>query len=129
MDVGLFEVAVADVEDDGAVEEEEDVEFEFGAEGDGEPEGVWRVCGLRGVGCSEAEAWDAGAEESADGEGDVARHGGVDENGLEGLGVDPGIALPSEVIFIARVESDVVAVATVGDGAAGEGVDVVGLNF
>ena len=50
VDVGLFEVAVMDVEDDGAVEEEEDVKFELGAEGDGEPDGVGGVGGLGGVG-------------------------------------------------------------------------------
>ncbi len=129
VDVGLFEVAVVDVEDDGAVEEEEDVELELGAEGDGEPEGVRRVGGLGGVGDGEAEAGDAGAEEGADGEGDVAGHGGVNEDGLECLGVDPGVALPAEVVLVAGEEGDVVAVAAVDGASAGESVDVVGLKF
>ena len=129
MDVGLLEVPVADVEDDGAVEEEEDVEFELGAEGDGEPEGVGGVGGFGGVGDGEAEAGEAGAEEGADGEGDVAGHGGVDEDGFEGGGVDIGVALPAVVVFVAGAEGDVVAVAAVHGGAAGEGVDVVGLEF
>ena len=125
----LLEVAIADVEDDGAVEEEEDVEFELGAEGDGEPEGVGGVGGLGGVGDGEAEAGDAGAEEGSDGEGDVAGHGGVDENGLEGGGVDPGVALPAIVVFVAGDEGDVEAVAAIDRGAAGEGVGVVRLDF
>jgi hypothetical protein len=117
------------VRDDGAGEEEEDVEFELGAEGDGEPEGVGGVGGFGGVGDGEAEAGDAGAEEGADGEGNVAGHGGVDEDGLEGLGVDPRVTLPAEVILIAGTEGDVEAVATIDGGAADEGVGVVGLDF
>jgi hypothetical protein len=128
VDVGLFEVAVADIEDDGAVEDEEDVEFELGAEGDGEPDGVGCVGGLGRVGNGEAEAGDAGAEEGADGEGNIAGHGGVDEDWLEGFGVDPGIALPVVVVLVAGAEGDVEAVATVHGAAADEGVGVVGLD-
>ena len=50
--MGLFEVAVLGVEDDFAVEEVEDVNLEFGGEGDGEPDAV----GLRGISDGEAEA-------------------------------------------------------------------------
>jgi hypothetical protein len=127
--VGLFEVGVADVENDGAVEDEEDVEFEFGAEGDGEPDGVGCVGGLGCVGDDEAEAGNAGAEEGADGEGNIAGHGGVDEDWLEGFGVDPGVTFPVVVILVAGHEGDVIAVATVHGAAADEGVGVVGLDL
>ena len=85
--------------------------------------------GSGSVGDGEAEAGDAGAEEGADGEGNVAGHGGVDEDGLEGGGVDVGVALPAVVVFVAGAEGDVEAVAAVDGAAAGEGIEVVGLHF
>src|SRR5258708_36596188 len=75
--VGLFEVAVLGVEDDLAVEEVEDMDFELGREGDGEPDAVR----LRGVADGEAEAGNVGSEESADGERNLARHAGGKEDG------------------------------------------------
>ncbi len=129
MDVSLFEVMVADIEDDGAVEDEEDVKFELGAEGDRDPEGIGCVGGLGSVGDGEAEAGEAGAEERADGEGNIACHGGVDEHGLEGPGVDPGVALPAVIVFVAGGEDDVVAVASIDGAAADEGVGIVSLDL
>jgi hypothetical protein len=49
---------------------------------------------LGGVSNGEAEAGKAGAEEGANGEGEVAGHGGADEDGLVGGGVDVSVALP-----------------------------------
>ena len=121
VDVGLLEVAIVGGEGDLAVEEEEDVDLEFGSEGGGEPDAV----GLGGVDDGEAEAGDVGAEEQADGEGEFSGHGGADEDGLEGGGVDESVALPVVVVGVFGGEGDVEAVAAV-HGSLAEEVECVG---
>ena len=107
--MGLLEVAVLGVDGDVAAEEEEDTQLELRAEGGGEPDsvGLWRVDD------AETEARDISAEQRADGEGDLARHGGADDDGLKRGGVDVGVALPSKVVLHFRTEVDVEDVATV----------------
>jgi hypothetical protein len=123
--VGLGEVAVVGTECDLAGEEEKDAEFEFGSEGDGKPDAV----GLGRVGDGEAEAGETGAEERADCEGEVAGHGGADENGLIGGGIDVGVALPGVVAFVAGAEIEVEDFATVALLAAKEVELVLRLIF
>jgi hypothetical protein len=94
LDVGLFEVAIFCADDDLAIEEKEDVHLELGAEADWKPDGTGSGIGLRCVDDREAEAGKAGAEQGANGKGNLARHGGADEHGLIGGCVDVGVAFP-----------------------------------
>ncbi len=61
-DMGLFKAAVPGVDEDGAAEEEEDVDLEFSGEGDGKPDAV----GLGGIDDGKTQAGDVGAEQNAD---------------------------------------------------------------
>ena len=125
--MGLLEVAVFGGDDDLSCEEEEDVDFEFAAERDGEPDAVRLVAGLGSVDGGEADAGDVGAEQDADAERKVAGEGGSDDDGFEGGGVDPGVALPADVALVLGVELDVEGVAAVAGLAAAQGEGVVGL--
>src|SRR5215472_10178008 len=124
-DVGLFEVAVLGGDDDLSCEEEEHVDFELAAEGDGEPHAV----GLRSVDGGEADAGDVGAEQDAYAERQVAGERGSDDDGLKGGRVDPGVALPRDFALVLRMEFDVEGVAAVAGLAAAQGEGVVGLLF
>ena len=83
--------------------------------------------GLGSVDGGEADAGDVGAEQDADAERKIAGERGSDDDGFEGDGVDPGVALPADVVFVFGVELDVEGVAAVAGLAAAQGEGVVGL--
>lgn len=121
--MGLLEVAVLRAENDLAMKEEEDVEFELRTEAGWEPE----TAGLWCVSDGETEARQAGAEQGADGKGNLARHDGADDDGLVGGSVDVGVALPSVIVLIFGLKGDVEDVAVVDAFRAKEAESIDGL--